>query len=271
MKRRQNQDQDNGNDYLNFKVVEENTNEQIPSDQNIQLIRMDRDEWARTLHKYQHPGNRRRILYVTLNMSNDQLREMTGWGKSTITNLVRKFDDANQKYSWQNKMRVLSQFGIMVRGTFSLITSKRRLLKLKWDDILFRQIEDYASIDVQYFVKQINIALENHKRYIYGYVLIIGDKKLDLRFERRDGIIIIELTNPDFELFQVLAGILKNTPIEWKFLFTPTIYQNKNFLIFVGNANERQMEELLNDDFCWSVEWYSLIQTTKNRMISKKE
>lgn len=231
----------------------------IPSKERIRSIKKDRNKWVKLLIDQNHLGNRRRILAESLNLGISNLRDITGWGKSTATDLLRT---SEMKESTREIGReFIAHFGIFTRSSYSLITDENA--SLEWEDTLFRLIER-DSIGVEELNRQIQIALADGSRFLKGFVLKSQGKKLYLRFERRDGMVIIDLANADLTTFRILSDILREVKISWNYLFYPTVFQNKEFLIFVGNANEFHMKELITYDLCWTDKWYELYRSTES-------
>ncbi|WP_219836116.1 hypothetical protein [Paenibacillus sp. R14(2021)] len=229
----------------------------IPSKERIRSIKKDRNKWVKLLIDQNHLGNRRRILAESMDLGISNLREITGWGKSTASDLLRT--SVMKESTREIGREFIAHFGIFTRSSYSLITDEDA--SLEWEDTLFRLIER-DCIDVEELNKQIHIALADGSRFLKGIVLKSQGKKLYLRFERRNGLVIIDLANADLTTFRIFSDILRNTEISWNYLFYPTIFPNKEFLIFVGNADESRMQELLNEDLCWADKWDRLYRST---------
>lgn len=231
----------------------------------IKPFSKNKGNWSKLVQKTHHPGNRRKFLAESVGLTYNDLRRITGWGNSTVGDLLRT---SNLKQNTrQIGTDILAEFGIMVRGTYQLVRNED--VDLEYDDMLFKLIK-HNTIDEEKFI-QIILSSLGEKRHIKGYVVNIPKKQLHIRLEIIDGVVIIDLANADLDLFRVLSDLLtENTPFNWSYLHLPTIYHNKeSFLIFVGNANDNQMNKLLNEDFSWADKWYSINQAMKKSDLSK--
>ncbi|XEC96717.1 hypothetical protein AB6A23_09390 [Paenibacillus tarimensis] len=225
----------------------------------VKVIAKNKERWSKFISKFRHPGNRRKVLAELTGLTYNELGKIMEWGNSTCGDLIRT---SNLKPSTRRiGSEILAQFGIMTRATYQLLTHKK--VDLEWDDTHFKLIEQNA-IDKEQFLQICNTNV-TFERHIKGYVLKVLEKKLYLRVERRrDGFIIIDLANADLELFRILSDALRETSGKWSFLYYPTIYRNKDyFLIFVRNANEDEMNELLREEFSWAEKWYNLPDSSK--------
>lgn len=230
----------------------------------IKIVAKIKEKWSKLVRKTRHPGNRRKFLAESVGLTYNDLRRITGWGNSTAGDLLRT---SNLKQNTrQIGTEILAEFGIMVRGTYQIVRNED--VDLEYDDMLFKLIK-HNAIDEEKFIQIIFSSL-GKKQHIKGYVVKIPKKQLHIRLEIIDGIVIIDLTNADLDLFRVLSDLLtENTPFNWSYLHLPTIYHNKeSFLIFVGNANTNQMNKLLNEDFSWANKWYPINQSMKKSDVS---
>lgn len=247
-------------DYVN---KHETSQRKIKSWYEIQPLMKDINNWKKLLEKLKQAGNRRRVLFESIGIGVNELSKIMCCGNSTIEDIIRS---SNQKGGTSNRQfneKTLAMFGIITRGTYKLIRFEN--IDFQWDNALFRLIEDDA-IDSEQLVKEINIALVNNSRFLMGYVLRVRGKKLFLRFERKEGTVIIDVMNPDLDSFKIISEILIKINCEWYYFLTPTIYDNKEFLIFVGNSSESEMNELLEKDFVWVSNCYSLRSLVKMKI-----
>ncbi|TMV52628.1 hypothetical protein FE783_00055 [Paenibacillus mesophilus] len=224
-----------------------------------------KEKWSKFVRKTCHPGNRRKFLAESVGITYNELRRLTGWGNSTVGDLLRTSN--LMQNTRQIGTEFLAQFGIMTRATYKLINLKN--VDLEYDDTLFKLIEHTVINEIEFI--QIIISPLSKKQHISGYVVRTPNKQLHIRLEIVDGVVIIDLTNADLDLFRVLSDLLtENTPFNWSYLHLPTIYHNKeSFLIFVGNANDNQMNKMLNEDFIWADKWYPINQAMKKSDVSK--
>jgi hypothetical protein len=264
------------NDYVD-KYIEDQVTEEIyvskhdsaKGKQNawyeIKIVAKIKEKWSKLIRKTRHSGNRRKFMAESVGLSYNDLRRIMGWGNSTVGDLLRT---SNLKQNTrQIGTDILAEFGIMVRGTYQLVRDED--VDLEYDDMLFKLMKNNAIGNEEFI--QIIFSSLGKKRHIKGYVVKISEKQLHIRLEIIDGIVIIDLANADLDLFQVLSDLLtESTPFNWSYLHLPTIYHNKeSFLIFVGNANDNQMNKLLNEDFSWADKWYPINQAMKKSDVSK--
>lgn len=214
--------------------------------------------WRQYVIRFEHLGNRRNIMLEAVDMSVTELKAILQSGKSTADALVRtsQFNELTREIG----VAFLSHFGVIVRNCYALVATKTT--SLKWDNINFYNLRT-PFIDEEQFRELITrgSSLQN-RRTIQGYILRTSRlKSIDicLRLEiRNNGIIILDVANPDAIKLEFIIVELKKLDIDWNFFAYPTLDPHHFFFIFVGNAGNSQMEKLMHQEFVWKTGWGTL-------------
>ncbi|REK76068.1 hypothetical protein [Paenibacillus paeoniae] len=133
-----------------------------------------KEKWINFIGKTYHPGNRRKLLAESISITYNELRRVTGWGNSTVGDLLRTSN--LMQNTRQIGTEFLAQFGIMTRATYKLVNLKN--IDLEYDDTLFKLIEHTVINEMEFI--QIIISSISKKRHISGYVVKILNKQLHI-------------------------------------------------------------------------------------------
>lgn len=216
------------------------------------------DYWRKYVICFDHLGNRRNSMLEALDMSVTELKEIIQCGKSTANALVRtsQFKEITRDIG----VEFLCHFGIIVRHCYALVATKSA--NLQWDNINFYSLRA-PFIDERELRELITGGkqLEN-RRTIQGYILrtpATNVMDICLRLEiRKNGLIILDVANPDAKNLEFVMVYLKKIEINWNFFVYPTLDPQHFLFIFVGNAENGQMEKLMRQEFVWKTGWGTL-------------
>lgn len=187
--------------------------------------------------------NRRNALHQSTRFTQDELRNLIGCGKSVVTAMIKpKNTRINSMY--------LALFAIIHRVPFTWVNCDDISFR-RWDLHNFDHLEDLLlnkedSKKPEKLIEKIQIS---GKWMIHPYIANISNKRLYLRIENAENVVIIDLLNSDTSNEYALLSVLRQTDYNWISLIYPSVVPGHYFNIFIGYNDVNILDTIISNQF----------------------